>query len=102
MAKKIKSFVIELILIFVVTFVAGLILSGLISNKFQSFGVSKNIFDPYAWLIGGSSSLLYLLTNLDKVGGNKKKDKKKDPEPTTQSPDDKKKKNDGDKKKKSE
>ncbi len=78
MAKKIKSFVIELILIFVVTFVAGLILSGLISNKFQSFGISKKIFDPYAWLIGGSSSLLYLLTNLDKVGGNKKKDKKKD------------------------
>lgn len=78
MSKNTKRFIFEFILIFAISFVAGLILSGLMSNKFTAFEISRNFFDPIAWLVAGSALIIFVLTNLDKIGGGKdKKDKKK-------------------------
>lgn len=83
MAKNTRRFIVEFILIFAVTFFAGLVLDSLINNNFTAFGVSNNFFNPWSWVISLSCTVIYILTNLDKAGGKgkdkKKKEQKEDP-----------------------
>ncbi len=78
MSKNTKRFIFEFILLFAVSLVVGLIFAELVNNKFTAMGISRNFFDPIAWLVVLGVMIIYVLTNLDKIGSGSKKEKKKD------------------------